>query len=242
MLQSGVALGVEGGRWILVNASPDIRAQIEAFPELHPRSERDTPIAGVLLTNADLDHVLGLYMLREGGALDVFATDATRECIERHLGIGAAHRGIRWLAPPLVRMRAIPLPAAAPRYATPFAGEHSVAFEIEGEHGTLVVAPDVGEITPDLDAALHRASAVLFDGTFWSDDELQQIEPKARTAREMGHLPVQASLPRLAALPARVKVFLHINNTNPILAHSAERAAVETAGWQVGRDGFEFDV
>jgi pyrroloquinoline quinone biosynthesis protein B len=256
MLQSSVALSPDGEHWYLVNASPDIRAQIEAFPALHPRGAgtRNTPLAGVLLTNADLDHVLGLFELR-GHAWDVWATEAARHCLEHALGLGAvmnAFGEIRWhslaheSAGGGLRFRTIQLPASPPRYAIqsrPPSHGHSVAFEIEGEAGTLVIAPDVSEITPELDAALERASAVLFDGTFWCEDELQKIDPKARGSREMGHLPVQSSLARLSRLSASVKAYVHINNTNPILAPgSSECAAVEAAGLRVASDGFEFDV
>jgi pyrroloquinoline quinone biosynthesis protein B len=135
------------------------------------------------------------------------------------------------------------LPASPPRYArTSEESGHSIAYEFRCDGKSLVVAPDVAQITPDLHDAMTTADAVLFDGTFWSDTELQQIDPKARTASEMGHLPVQASLAVLAALRAPLKMYLHINNTNPILDPvSTERRAVEEAGVRVGQDGFEFE-
>lgn len=264
--QSSVALSADGQSWFLVNASPDLRAQIEATPALHPRdtSARNSPIAGVLLTNADLDHVLGLILLREGEALPVLATDAVRETLTGPLGFETllgGFCGIRWEAAPaefsLLRLRdgspsglavrTIFLPGGPPRFdktSTAQSG-HSVAYQIRDERGArLLLAPDVAEITPELQRALEESDAVIFDGTFWVADELRRLDPKARTAQQMGHLPIRdGSLDVLRRLPARWKVFTHINNTNPILAaDSPQRAAVLAAGVLVGEDGLEFEL
>lgn len=256
-----MALSEDGERWFLVNASPDLRAQIEATSELHPRGEgrRQTPLAGVLLTNADLDHVLGLFLLRENRELHLCATDATRLCVTEGLGLDAvvgAYSEVVWHSPPLgaaaerlrigsseLRFRAIPLPASAPRYAGSGGDGDSVAYEISGEAGTLVIAPDVGALTAELRDAIGRAEAVLFDGTFWSREELREIDPRARSAEEMGHLPIRESLPVMAELGARVKAYIHINNTNPMLdPRSAEHAQMREAGVAIATDGMEFSV
>lgn len=254
--------------WFLINASPDLRTQIEAYRELQPGvgRHRNSPIRGVLLTNADLDHVLGLTLLREGAMPNVYATPAVRDTLQSSLGLDrllGAFSGIRWLEPateyfPLIQhkegdpdllVRMIPLPGDAPRFAR---GEsqhregHSIALQFQDKQSgaRLLVAPDVAEVTPALSEALEESDAVLFDGTFWTDDELQQISPGARTSRQMGHLPVHSgSLDVLRSLRARHRIYLHINNTNPILAAvSPQRAAVEAAGVRVGEDGWQFEL
>lgn len=253
---------------MLINASPDLRAQIDASPSLQPRpgEGRSSPIVGVILTNADLDHVLGLYLLREGAGTRICATESVRHCLSADLGIQHALEAfapVEWSTPSLsseplphpfgpisISLRAIPLPAQPPRYSqhrppsqTPAQPGHSIALEIQAASGTLLIAPDVGEITPALATAIARADVILFDGTFWSDDELQHLRPGARTAREMGHLPVSESLHVLREAPARAKTYIHINNTSPILVpDSPERHQVEEAGLSVGRDFTEFTL
>ncbi len=266
-LQSGIAISADDARWFLINASPDLRAQIEGFAPLQPQglAPRHSPIEGVLLTNADLDHTLGLFLLRGHEGVEIHAAGALRETLESSLGLSNVlgrsggvlwHEAPRELAPlrgrtPAatgLRYRAIPLPANAPHYVARdarLAGEHSFAYEIIDEQtgGRLVVAPDVSEITPELRAALATANLILFDGTFWTGDELQRIDPQARTASAMGHLPVGlGSLPLLHRLRGR-RIYLHINNTNPILRpDSAERRAVEEAGVEIGEDGMELTL
>ena len=243
-----------------------MRAQIEAFPPLQPTiaARRVSPIQAVFLTNADLDHVLGLFLLREGKRLPAFAPDGVRSALTNDLPIDAllgSFGGLEWGAiseryAPLVlatgeatplSFRALPLSSSPPPYAsktTP--GTQSVAFQFRDEQtgGCVVIAPDVGEITPALAAAMEESALVLFDGTFWSDDELSTLKPGARTSREMGHLPIRhGSLPVLRAMRGPRRVFLHINNTNPILAAgSRERAETVAAGVEIGEDGQEFTV
>lgn len=238
-----------------------------SFPALHPVGvpARHSPICGVLLTNADLDHVLGLFLLRErGDRLPVHCTAAVRATLHDELRIDTLlgpYCGIEWRelwegdAPqPLddrtggLACRAIALPGAPPRYAardSPPAGQ-SVALEFVDRPGgaRLLVAPDVAAVTPELRSAMDAADAVLFDGTFWSEDELRRIDPAARVASAMGHLPISGgSLDVLRGLPARRRIYTHINNTNPIFAPgSAERAEVESAGLAIGEDGMEFEL
>ena len=266
LTQSSVAVKGSGGGWLLINASPDLPAQIRDFPELQPSPDtvRNSPIAAVLLTNADLDHVLGLWSLREGGRLHVLAPRAVRDTLDHALRLSLVldffcrvdwHEPseVDWLPVPgtigthnSLVCRAIRLPAGPPLFdqRSQPEGAHSVAYSIVDRDtgGRLLVAPDVGACPDALTIALREADAVLFDGTFWSGDELQRINPRARTAAAMGHLPIQdQSLPLLQALPARHKIYYHLNNTNPVLAPgSPERAAVLAAGLEVGRDGLEF--
>jgi pyrroloquinoline quinone biosynthesis protein B len=253
---------------LLINASPDLHWQIEANRELQPRSPapRSSPIAGALLTNSDLDHVLGLFCLREGNRVNIYATSAVRRTLERHLGLSdilGAFCGVAWHEPPgdrlealpgretgknLLTYRAVALPGKPPPFAKdiPLQEMHSVAYQLADAQtgGRLLVAPDVAALNDELLEALSSADAVLFDGTFWSTDELSRVKPHAPGAGEMGHVTIRdCSLGLLGRLRAKRKIYIHINNTNPILASdSRERAAVEAAGIIVGSDGFEFEL
>jgi pyrroloquinoline quinone biosynthesis protein B len=226
--------------WWLINASPDLAAQIERTPALHPRgAPRTTPIAGVLLTNADIDHALGLLLLRQQDKpLVVYANDETRTALAWLNAALARFCGIRWQKisanfQPLngaVGFRAIQLP-------------HSVAFQFRNDASgaTALFAPSVGEWTEQLRDAVQASDVVFFDGTFWSDGELAKVRPGARSAREMNHLPISdGSLDFLRQSRARRKIYTHINNTNPILMPgSRERAQVEQAGIEIAYDGLE---
>ena len=264
--QSSVALSADGERWFLLNASPDLRAQIEAFPPLQPSPEtmRGSPIEGVLVTNADLDHTLGLFALREGGGVRVHASEAVRQSLAGGLNLDAvlgAFSGITWTAPPEtpeplrradgsasgLLYRAIPLSGKPPRFARPGGdGEgHVLAYELTDVRtgGRLLFAPDVADFSAPLDAALERADAVLFDGTFWSQTELIDLGAGHLSADEMGHWPVSESLPLLAKRPGQRRIYLHINNTNPMLdPDSPEHAAVQAAGIGVAEDEWEFEL
>jgi len=265
--QSCIAISDGSGRWFLVNASPDLRAQLETYPDLRPApsSLRNSPISGVLLTNADLDHVLGLFLLREGGPVEIHATAAVRSILENSLGLSNildAMCGTVWHEPPArqfrplgsgvsgknLSYRAIELPGRPPRFAGKGSstGVHAVAYEFRNEQtgGRMVIAPDVPAVNDALRKALVEADAVLFDGTFWSSNELSTVKRDAPEAKEMGHLTIKdSSLALLAELKARQKIYVHINNTNPILAlGSPERGKVEAAGVVVAYDGLEFEL
>ncbi len=268
LTQSSVAIGDDAGRWFLINASPDLPAQIRACPDLNPGqgAPRGTPVSEVVLTNADLDHVAGLLSLREGGRLRVHATKAVRNTLDRCLGLTAimeAFCGIDWIEPPTADFaplpgckegraslvyRAVELPGRPPVFArgkTPD-GIHNAAYCIVDTKtgGRLLLAPDVAGWNDALTGAMAASDAILFDGTFWSGDELRRFKPAASTAAEMGHLTIKDhSLARLGGLPARRKIYIHVNNTNPVLSPgSAERTAVEAAGIVVGYDGLEFEI
>ena len=240
-----------------------MRAQIEGCTDLQPAAQppRNSPISGVFLTNADLDHILGLFLLREGSNLGVYATKEVQTAAMAGLGLGNilnAFCGVSWEQPPAqysplsanssVQFRAIPLPGKPPLFAKelPSTGIHSVAYQFldPATDRRLLVAPDVAILNSGLLQALAESDAVLFDGTFWSQDELGEVKPGARTADEMGHVTIRdCSLEILRDLKARHKIYVHINNTNPILSPgSPERAAVEAAGIVVGYDGLEFDL
>ena len=245
--QSSIAISGDAEKfpgWFLINASPDLARQIEGMPQLRPgrpaaAGPRNTPIAGVLLTNADIDHVLGLLLLRQQEPpLVIYAADETRTVLEWIDSVLAKFSGIEWRKITAefqslsgsVGFRTIELP-------------RSVAFQLRDTRSgtTALFAPSVGELTDELRDAVHTSDVVLFDGTFWSDDELAAVRPGARSAREMNHLPIRdGSLDFLRQSPARRKIYTHINNTNPILMPGTrERAQVEQAGIEIARDGLE---
>jgi len=242
--QSSIAIGAGSEEcqnpW-LINASPDLLRQIESTTWLQPgrNASRNTPIAGALLTNADIDHALGLLLLRQQEKpLVVYATDETRTALAWLDRTLARFCGIEWrmVSPDFQQLtgdigfRAIELP-------------HSVAFQfLEEASGRLtLVAPAVGKFTHELSKAFADSDIILFDGTFWSDHELAAVRAGARSSREMNHLPINdGSFDFLRQSPARRKIYTHINNTNPILMPgSPERTQLDQAGIEIARDGME---
>jgi pyrroloquinoline quinone biosynthesis protein B len=269
--QIQVALTTDNQHWFLLNASPDLRTQIEATPELHPRGLRDTPIAGVVLTTGDLDQVLGLLLMRELQPIRIHATDAVRSIVQREnafFNMLAQHEGqSRWLridasrnfvlaanGSPALDCRPVPLgcgfPAWAPQaLAQELPREEAVlglVIQQTGSPGRLGYFPACGKITAEMIALLESCDVILFDGTFWDDDELQRAEPSARTARQMGHVPLGGSdgtLAKLAGLRRPRKILLHINNTNPILDRdSAEHRLAIESGWEIAEDGWDIHL
>jgi len=242
--QSSIAISGDSEavqRWFLINASPDLPRQIESMPQLQPGrdSPRSTPIAGVLLTNADIDHALGLLLLRQQETpLIVYAADQTQAALAWIDSVLARFCGIKWRKISAdfqslggsIGFRAIELP-------------RSVAFQFRDDTSgaTALFAPSVGELTEELREAVGGSDVIIFDGTFWSDGELAIVRPGARNAREMNHLPIRdGSLDLLRQSPARRKIYTHINNTNPILMPGTrERAQVEQAGIEIAHDGLE---
>jgi pyrroloquinoline quinone biosynthesis protein B len=240
--QSSVAISGDGEEWLLVNASPDLPAQIESFPPLQPRLHppRNSPIAAVCLSNADIDHALGLTLMRQRESLVVYATAAIREELRWIDNLLARFCRLDWREPSSEFARA--MQDVDLRSVADGAGVAYVVRDAVTQNQALI-APTVRDFTDDLRNAMQAADAILFDGTFWSDDELKPFLPNARTAREMGHIPVQESLPALERAPAAHKIYVHINNTNPILQSiSRERKAVERAGIVVASDGVDLNI
>lgn len=259
--QSSVAVSADYRRWFLFNASPDIRAQIEAFPALHPRGVRESPLKAVLLTDGELDHTLGLLLLRESDDLEIHATDAVHETLLegtsllRTLG---AYTNVEWrtVAPGKevsladdLSYRAFDAPTnKLARFGTGEAGESVVGYRITDERTgrVLVYLPGAQDLTESVLAQLEGCACLLFDGTCWQDDEMIQLGIAGKTARDMGHMPIggaDGSLKRLAPLPIERKIYIHINNTNPILIEdSPERSIVEESGFEVAADGLEMEI
>jgi len=268
--QESVAVSDDGEQWFLLNASPEIRAHIESFPPLHPREPRHSGIQAILLGNGDLDHCLGLLSLRESHPLVVYATDAVRRgftegnALYRTLERFPGQVTWRVLAPgrvePLrgtsdrdggLEVQAMPVPGKPPVHLdgrVPRQAEDNVAFRIRGRRSgrVLVYASAVGAVTDAVRRALAGADCVFFDGTFWTADELPALGLGDKRAEDMAHVPVGGpggSLSALADLTAGRKIFIHLNNSNPMLRDdSPARAAVEAAGWEVAYDGMEVSL
>ena len=260
--QSSAAVSADGRRWFLLNASPDVRDQLRwVRTEDTPLTIRHVPIEGVLVTDAEIDHTLGMVLLREARHLPVYATRAVQSILEsdsRLLPMTRAFGEVPVTDLPLntpiplcyrdgsasgLTVEAFPVPAGPPRFATREEEGHTVGFMLREEASGKACAfvPGCGDLDAALLTRLAEADALLFDGTFWADDELIALGIGDRTAREMDHLPIAGrggSLERLAALPCQHRVYTHINNTNPILLeHSPERAVVTQTGVIVGFDG-----
>jgi len=261
--QESVAVSADGAAWYLLNVSPEIRAQLESFPPLTPQRPRHSPIDGLVLTNGDLDHCLGLLSLRESHPLTVYATESVRagftegnvlyRTLERFPG------QVTWRAlavdpqreQPLgdsgLTVTAIATPGNLPLHLkslrTP-SPEDNVGVVIgEGRTGKrLAYFSGVAAPSPALERTLAEADVIFFDGTFWSSDELITLGLGTRRAEEMSHWPLggpEGSAAFLRGFRGR-KILIHINNTNPILREgSAERQALEAAGIEVAVDGLE---
>jgi pyrroloquinoline quinone biosynthesis protein B len=259
--QPSIAVSGSGGRWSLVNATPDVRQQLAAFPALHPRpGTRDLPLESVVLTNADLDHVLGLLVLREALPHRIVSTGWVREALLRHNAVFrllAAAWGTVKLDEPVVLDRAgelearlFPVPGKPPTHLAELASNHpeaTVGVRVtEARTGRrLVYVPGAKRLDEGSWAELEAADCAFVDGTFFSEGELAKTRPGAPTASEMGHAPIGGpggTLERLAGLRGR-RLYIHLNNTNPVLdARSAERRAVEAAGVEVAADGMELEL
>jgi pyrroloquinoline quinone biosynthesis protein B len=261
--QSSLAASADGERWLLLNASPDLREQILATPALQPRiTGRHSPIAAVVLSNGDVDHVAGLLTLREGQPFGIYATDAVLAGLERN-------PMFRVLDPALVQQAAMPLDVALVTSAglevTAFAvpgkvplyeesaevhisreTDATVGLRIAGGGTHFFYVPGCASVTPALLARINGAPLLFFDGTTYSDDEMVRLGLSRKTARRMGHVAMSGpdgSLTRFAGAQLGRKIYVHINNTNPVLVEgSAERRAVEAAGWEVAFDGMEIGL
>ncbi|GHO96455.1 coenzyme PQQ synthesis protein B [Reticulibacter mediterranei] len=258
--QSSVAVSADYQRWFLLNASPDLRAQIESFPALHPHRLRDSPLQAVLLTDAELDHTLGLLLLREAGRLEVHATATVHETLCTgtallHTLNAYAHVEWRQVVPGRevsladgLSYQAFPVPTTKRARFRTGEGEEVVGYRItNGPTGpALVYLPNAQQLTVSVRAHLEGCTCLIFDGTCWQDDELIRLGIAGKTSREMGHLPIvgaEGSLEQLAPLPIERKIYIHINNTNPILLEDApERRIVEEHGLEVAADGLELEL
>jgi pyrroloquinoline quinone biosynthesis protein B len=266
--QSSIAVSADGKSWVIVNASPDIRQQIRATPELQPvrgGGLRNSPIAAVVLTNGDIDHIAGLLSLRERQPFSVYAT-------ERVHGVLKENSVFRILAPDVVNK--LPLPLNKP-FEVAGTGVIAEAFPVHGKialyledptkegfgtetgdtvglkltshgSGSLFYIPGCSKIDDELLGRLQGASALLFDGTLFTDNEAVNLGVLDKTSLRMGHVPVTGEGSSLHAFDGAAiarKAFIHINTTNPMLERGSEaEKTVQAAGWEVSYDGMSFSV
>jgi len=257
--QSSIAVSADGENWLIVNASPDMRQQILANSFLHPQSgSRHSPIRAVFLTNADVDHLAGLLVLRERQPLSVFATSQTHailktnsvfnvlaaDCVERKSF--AMDQEIDTGFGILVRPFAVPGKVALfmegnEEVRIGDVTETTIGLEISAHGKRLVYIPGCAAINEDVRDKVKDTDLLLYDGTTFTDDEMPALGLSPKTARRMGHTPISGeggSLHAFDGLGIRQKAYIHINNTNPILVEgSPERTIVQDAGWQITRDG-----
>jgi pyrroloquinoline quinone biosynthesis protein B len=262
-LQLQAAMSADGDNWFLINASPDLRFQIETNPELQPvpaRGKRNTPIQAIILTSADLDQVLGVLLLREFQPLTVYATALVRRTLEANSFFRMLERvpnQLTWheivpgkpfsIGESGIRCVPIPLAGTLPFYAkeldTHEVGQASLGLVVECDGHRVAYTPALPEITDDLLAIFRSCDTVLMDGTFWSDAELSSTHSGTPLARSIGHIPMSGddgTIALLADVNIPRKVFVHINNTNPVLdSRTAEHKAAIDAGWQIGYDGWQ---
>jgi pyrroloquinoline quinone biosynthesis protein B len=264
--QSSIAFSADGVRWFLGNASPDVREQLARLPRVEVTGVRHVPVEGIVLTDAELDHTLGVTLLREGRLLQIIATSAVIRTIaedSRVLPVTQAFAVVQTVeialgeATPLsyrdgtpsgltLEMKAVR--GDPPRFARREEVGHTVAaFITDTSSGkSCAFVPGCGGLGPKLMSRLNEVDLLLFDGTFWTDDELIRLGISDRPASSMGHVAIsgpEGSLAVLSQLECRQKAYTHINNTNPMLIEgSPERAAVEAAGMIVGMDGMRFEI
>jgi len=271
--QTQVAITQDGQSWFLLGASPDLRSQIEATPELHPRDGvRQSPISGAVLLNADVDHVLGLLLLRELQPLRIYSTSSVRRILRDDNSMFAMLQRVpnqtQWtdFAPReqfslrnadgedsgvLCRTLSLgnhyPAYVAQNRQSDLVVGEFSLGLMVEALSGAkLAYMPAVPQVDDPLLKEIASADLLLFDGALWSEDELIRIQGSGQTALQMGHIPVsgnEGSLSKLAGLSHPRKIYVHVNNTNPMLDEaSPQHCQVREAGWEIAEDGWQFEL
>jgi pyrroloquinoline quinone biosynthesis protein B len=260
-LQPSVAVSADGCRWSLLNASPDLREQLAGFPGLHPRpGTRDVPLDTVLLTSAELDHALGLLILREALSYRILSTHWVRDAIFGNAapwrllapvwGATRLDRPVFLDADETLEARLFPVPGKVPSWLRELASPHpeacaGVRLTDVRTGRRLVFVPGARALDEGTRAELAAADVRFVDGTFYTAGELAAMRPGAPDAFAMGHLPISGpggSLAALAELPGRT-FYIHMNNTNPILdAGSPERERVRACGLEVADDGLELEL
>lgn len=271
--QSSIAVSTDDRHWVLFNASPDLRQQINSTSALLPRNgKRDSPICSVVLTNGDVDHVAGLLTLREAHPFSIYATQRVLSVLQTNSIFNVLNaelverRGLQLQVAQEINARdgqstgivieAFPVPGKVALYlegATPGANfgtqaEDTIGLKVSSSDGAshFFYIPGCAAMTDDLARQLQGAPLVLFDGTLWRDDEMIIAGVGKKTGKRMGHISVSGPDGSLAAfepLAVKRKVFVHMNNTNPILlADSPERDAIGNAGWEAAHDGMEIGL
>lgn len=257
--QSSIAVSADGSSWAVLNASPDIRHQLEHTPALHPTGLREMPLTSVLVTNGDIDHVAGLLTLREMQPFTLFATAGIHEVLSTNPIFDALNASVvaretialdaPFLLSPGLTATLFAVPGKVPLYLegatvqTDLIGDQTVGVRLEGGGTTAFYIPGCALMNDDLRKRLNGADMVFFDGTLWQDDEMVRAGLGQKTGKRMGHMSMSGedgSIAAFVGMDIGRKIYVHMNNTNPVLRpQSAERAEAEAAGWTIAQDGME---
>lgn len=260
--QAGIAVSGDGERWFLVNASPDLRQQINATPPLHPRRAlRDSPIAGVVLTGGDVDAIAGLLCMRERQPFMLHASARIHAVLDANpifevLARDVVTRTVQPLDAPFrlddrLTARLFAVPGKVPLYLEDggdvpviVSDDTTVGLEVFDDAHRLLYIPGCAAMADDLVKRIAGADLVFFDGTLWSDDEMITAGLGSKTGLRMGHMSLSGHDGTIAAfdnIAVGQKVLIHMNNSNPVLlAESPQRAEAVAAGWTIAEDGMEF--
>ena len=262
MTQSSVAVSADGDRWVLLNASPDIAAQLQRTKALWPASLRGTPVTAVVLTNGDIDHIAGLLTLREKTPFTVFATRSgmdilTTNSVFNVLDTKLVERtlvSVDDMFEPVPGLKVTPfsVPGKVALFLEDEAdleleavGDQTIGLLLEADGKRAAYIPGCAALPDWLVSRLNDVDLLMFDGTVWENDDMEKTGTGRKTGARMGHIALSGqdgSLDRLGALSAR-KVLVHINNTNPILQPGGvERTQVENSGWEIAHDGMEIEL
>ncbi|KQT45291.1 pyrroloquinoline quinone biosynthesis protein PqqB [Aureimonas sp. Leaf454] len=265
--QSSIAASADGRHWLLLNASPDLRGQIVASPTLGAGARgkdgesRASPISAVLVTNGDVDHVAGLLTLREKQRFDLYGTRGVLDVLQANPVFSVLDPAVVALRPiragevaePVegLEIEIFAVPGKVPLYLEAgeveigAEGEMTVGVRLSAGGRTAFYIPGCASVPDHLRERVRGADVLLFDGTVFHDDEMSEAGVGVKTGRRMGHLPIAGdggSLHAFDDLGIGQRIYIHINNTNPILVEgSVERQAVEAAGWRVASDGREIE-
>ncbi len=265
--QSSIAVSSDNQNWLLINASPDIRAQLEEFPSIQPKHGlRDTGIKAVLLIDSQIDHTTGLLMLREGKPLDIYCTEMVKQdltsgfpvfnmlshyCTVNHHPVPIDGSSFTIPAIADLHFYTQALKSKAPPYSPhrydPHDGDNiGLIIEQISTGKKAFYSPGLGEIEPHVMTAMQTSDCLLVDGTFWTNDEMVTMGISQKRAREIGHLPQSGEggmIEVLNGVSETRKILIHINNTNPILDEDSEpRKILDSAGIEVAYDGMEIDL
>lgn len=259
--QSSIAVSAASA-WTILNTSPDIRTQLENTPALHPTGPRELPLANVILTNGDIDHVAGLLVLREQQPFTLYATPEILRILDENPIFNAVNKAVvdrvaielgqSFSLSDGLDAELFAVPGKVPLYnegetvVTDLEGEQTVGVEFKAAGQTIYYIPGCARLTDRLAKRIQGADLLFFDGTLWRDDEMIQSGLSQKTGARMGHMSMSGAEGSMAALePLGIgrKIYVHMNNTNPVLRpDSAERAEAEANGWTIAMDGMEVSL
>ncbi|MFV0301522.1 MAG: pyrroloquinoline quinone biosynthesis protein PqqB [Paracoccus sp. (in: a-proteobacteria)] len=259
MSQSSIAISADGQAWAIINASPDIRAQLTATPALHPAGLREMPLRSVLVTNGDIDHVAGLLTLRESQPFDLFGTETILGALDANPMMAAVNpdfvprRPVALdqffdLLPGLVATLfavpgKVPLYLEGEQVETGQLSENTVGVELTTGDRRALYIPGCAELPQWLKSRIEGCDLLMFDGTLWQDGEMIAAGLGHKTGRRMGHMSADDSIRALAQVPTGQRIFVHINNSNPLTDPASPQSdEARDHGWQIGRDGMEITL